>query len=662
MTSVRKTKDKNKKPTFITRMNILFFLVFLLFATIIFRLSFIQLVEGEKYSALAETYREKKIPKNAPRGLVKDANHTVLVNNKIVWTVTFHINEGQKQDYEEIASRLTEVLASPEEDKQKLKETILEDMDVGPVYKASKYIPRVIEAGVDINQKTRAYFEENHQQFPGVEVVPDQVRNYLYNDFMAQVIGYTRQIPDNEFSYYQAIGYKLGDRIGRYGLERKYEHSLRGTDGQDIVEVNSAYAKVQVKDTINPVAGNNLILTIDKRYQEAVEASLEKKVKEIQTSKTKEGENVKQAMAVVMNPKTGAILAMANYPRYDPNWFNAKKLPADLYTEKIMPFELNGVIRQPIAIGSTAKPLTVLMGLQEGVITPDTTIYDQGRILFDYRTDSEGNKVPLYLPNYGGKAHGKIDLKVALQKSSNVFMAEVALRLRDKYGTARKAIEVMRQYNQMFGLGVNTGIDLAKELPGNVNEEVPNFVQESIGQHDTFTVMQLAQYTSAVANNGYRMRPYLVDAIEEGTPSGVGGRILYKQEPEVLNKIEMPMEYFNAVKQGMFMVTQPGGTAYFTLNDLPIKVGAKTGTAQSGQYVKYNGKWVELDNSVLIGFAPYDDPEIAFAIAVPYGGGGSASGPIAKELIESYLEIYKGWQNPNKIPKEPTQTEETVTP
>ena len=653
---MRKAKDKTKKPKFITRMNILFFFVFMLFAAIIFRLSFIQLVEGEKYSALAETYREKKIPRNAPRGLIKDANQTVLVNNKIVWTVTFHINEGQKQNYEEIASRLTNVLVKPEDDKEELKEAILTDMDVGPYFTASKYIPRVIEAGVDIDQKTRAYLEENHQLFPGIEVVPDQVRNYLFNDFMAQVIGYTRQIPDSEFSYYQAIGYKLGDRIGRYGLERKYEHSLRGTDGQDIVEVNSAYAKVEVKDKVNPVAGNNLILTIDKRYQEAIEASLERKVKEIQSTDTKEGENVTQAMAVVMNPKTGAILAMANYPRYDPNWFNASRLPADLYIEKIMPFELNAAIRQPIAIGSTAKPLTVLMGLQEGVITTNTRINDQGRILFDYRTDSEGNKVPLYLPNYGGKAHGSIDLKVALQKSSNVFMAEIALRLRDKYASARKAIEVMREYNQMFGLGVNTGVDLARELSGKVNIDVPNFVQESIGQHDTFTVMQLAQYTSAIANGGYRMRPYLVDAVEEGTSSGVGGRILFKQEPEVLNQIEIPTEYFNAVKQGMFMVTQPGGTAYYTLNDLPIKVAAKTGTAQTGIKVKYKGKWVELDNSVLIGFAPYDDPEIAFAIAVPYGGGGSASGPIAKDIIESYLEIYKGWKNPDKVVEDQMNT------
>ena len=609
---------RKKKPVSIFRINLLFFIVFILFAGTIFRLSQVQLVEGEEYKAMAADNRTKTIPFTAPRGLIKDANNVVLVSNKTVWTVTFQIDEQQDQDFHKIASSLAEVLT---EDPDNIKK----NMDTGPYFRSSKYIPRIIK--VDIDNKARAYIEEHKSELPGVEVIPDQMRNYIYDDFMAQVIGYMRGIPNDEFEYYQALGYKLTDRIGRYGLEKQYENILHGKDGQYIVEVNSDYETVAQNAFKKPIPGNNIVLTIDKKYQEAIEKSLEKYVNLLQNREVTPMKDATNATAVVMDPKTGAILAMANYPRFNPNWYNGT-ISQELYQNEIMPYEQNLAIRGRYPAGSTVKPLTVLMGLQEGVISTNTIIQDKGIIQYDYKANGD----PLYMRNYGNQAFGPIDLTKALQKSSNVFMTNIALRLKEKYGVY-ETIETMRYYDKMFGLGEKTGIDLPEELPGNISSQY-NFVQHSIGQNDTFTAMQLAQYVSTIANEGYRMEPYLVQAIEEGSLMGTTGKILYKREPEVLNKIDLSPEYLKAVQEGMYQVTQLGGTAYYSLKGIPINVAAKTGTAQAANRNKE-------DHAIFVGYAPYEDPEIAFAVIVPYGGGGgSSAGPIARDIIESYLDIY----------------------
>ncbi|WP_132770351.1 penicillin-binding transpeptidase domain-containing protein [Tepidibacillus fermentans] len=611
-------KKKAKKPIAIRRMNLLFFLVFLFFAGIIFRLSFVQLVEGKNYKTLANTYREKSIPITAPRGLIKDANHQVLVNNKTIWTVTFQINEQQKQDYDQIAETLANLVVKPGEKKEEVKKTILENMDIGPFYKDSKYIPRTILE--DVDEKTRAYIEEHKEELPGVEVIPDQMRNYLYKDFMAQTIGYTRKIPAGELEYYQALGYKSSDRIGKQGLEKQYESVLHGKDGYSLVEVNSSYEAIRQKDYVAPVPGNNLILTINKNFQDAVEKALADQVNALRPKY----KDVKVGMAVVMNPKTGAVLALANYPRYDLNIWNG--LVSQQLYEQIRDYEPNHAIQSGHPVGSTYKPLTILTGLQEKVITTGTIIQDTGRLQYDRRADGSA----IVMKNFDGHVYGSLNIQKALQKSSNIFMAEIALRMKQKYGI-EKTLERQRYYDHMFGLGVKTGIDLPEETTG-ITSSAPNYVQHSIGQHDTFTVMQLAQYVSTIANNGYRMKPYLVQAIEEGTQSGTGGRIIYHHEPEVLNKIPMSDQYIQAVKQGMYLVTQPGGTAYSALKGIPIKVGAKTGTAQAANRNKD-------DNAVFIGFAPYDDPEIAFAILIPYGGtGGSSAGPVARAIVQAYIQ------------------------
>lgn len=616
--------NKSGKSITISRFNLLFFIIFILFAILIFRLAYIQLIEGEDYLALAETNRTKTIPISAPRGLIKDTNGEILVSNKTVWTITFEIDEEIVQDYDDIASTLADLLTNNEEDKQKKKDTIIKSMDIGPYpyYRASKYIPRIIE--VDINDLTRAYIEEHKSDLPGVEVMSDQMRNYIYGDFMAQVIGYTRSIPNNDIELYRALGYKMTDHIGIYGLEKQYENILHGQDGEYILEVSSDYSKIEQRKLSDPMPGNNLILTINKRFQEAVEKSLEETIN-ILKGKT---DDATLATAVVMDVNTGAVLAMGNYPRYDPNWYNGP-ISQELYENYIMPYEANTAIRGRYAIGSSVKPITVITALESGIIGIDTVINDRGRIAYDKNALGQ----TLYMNNYGGKALGPINITSALKYSSNVFMAEIALKMRDKYGI-EETLNIMRYYSSMFGLGVKTGIDLPEELSGNISTN-KNYVQQSIGQNDTYTAIQLAQYASTIANNGYKMEPYLVEAIEERSSSDELGKILYKHEPNVLNMVDVTPENLKAVQNGMYQVTQPGGTAYYPFNGLPIKVAAKTGTAQAANQNKE-------DHTIIIGYAPYDNPQIAFSVIVPHGSvGGIAAGSIARDIIDAYLEYYQ---------------------
>jgi penicillin-binding protein 2 len=612
----------NSNSTF--RYNLLFYIVFILFAILVGRLGYVQLIHGEEYLAQAESFRSKSIPINASRGLIKDINGEVLVNNIRAWTITFEIDDELNQNYEEIAgilAKLTSKGAAPDsaeflEDK----ESILKNMDVGPVFQASKYIPRIVKR--DVDDRTRAYIEEHRSELPGVNVINDEIRDYIYDDFMAQVIGYTRGIPGSETNYYLARDYKLTDRVGRYGLEKQYEDVLRGQDGSYQIEISSSYLKLEAGEIINPVSGNNLILTVDRGFQQSVEKILEKYIVEL----NKKSEDITLATAVVLDLKTGAVRAMGNYPRYNPNWFN-DVVSTELYQTSIMPYEGNTAIRGRYEIGSASKPVTILAGLETGAINAQTVINDQGRVAYDKNQYG----ATLYLRNYGGRALGSINLQNALKYSSNVFMGEVSLRMAEMYGIDQ-TMAYYRYYGNMLGLGAKTGIDLPEELTGIVANN-RNYVMQSIGQNDTYTALQLAQLAATIGNGGYLMEPYLVEAIEERSAAEGLGKIIYKREPKIINQLDVKAENLRAIQQGMELVTGPGGTAAGSFYGSKIKVAAKTGTAEVTNRAAH---------TIITGYAPADNPEMAFSVIVPYGDvKGFAAGNIAREIVDEYFRVYR---------------------
>ncbi len=610
------------KSTF--RYNLLFYIVFILFAILVGRLAYVQLIEGEDYLAKAESFRSKSIPINASRGLIKDANGVVLVDNITAWTITFEIDDEIEQDYEEIATVLarltTKGAASDSDEFLKEKESILNNMDAGPIFQASKYIPRIVKRDIDDN--TRAYIEEHRSELPGVNVISDEIRNYIYDDFMAQVIGYTRGIPSNETDYYLMRDYKITDRVGRYGLEKQYEDILRGRDGSYQVEISSAYLKLEEGKVINPVSGNNLLLTTKWDFQHAVEQILERNIKEL----SEKNEDIKLATAVVLDLNTGAVRAMGNYPRYNPNWFN-DVVSTEFYQTAIMPYEGNTAIRGRYEIGSASKPITVLAGLETGAINLNTVINDQGRVAYDRNALGQ----TLYLRNYGGRSLGKINIQDALKFSSNVFMGEISLRMKEMYGIDQ-TMEYYRYYGNMLGVGTKTGIDLPEELAGMVAAN-RNYVMQSIGQNDTYTALQLAQLAATIGNGGYLLEPYLVEAIEERSDSEELGKILYKHETKVINQLDVEPEHLRAIQEGMKMVTSPGGTAYGSFYGSQVKVAVKTGTSEVTNRTAH---------TIITGYAPADNPEIAFSVIVPHGDvRGFAAGNIAREIVDEYFRIYR---------------------
>jgi len=617
---------------FIKRFNLLFFLVFLLFISLIIRLAYLQLLHGKDFVAMAETNRTKEIKITAPRGLIRDVNGEVLVNNKTVFSVTFTESENFKQDFAKIAETLAPVLGLP-------KEEVLKKMDVGKIRKYPSYLPRRLK--VNVTPEIMAFIEEHKSELPGVELIAEQTRNYIYDKFLAQVLGYTRPITQEIADYYRTLGYNLQDRVGMRGLEKQYESYLHGKDGKELVEVNNQYQFINKQQLKDPIPGNDLVLTIDKDYQMAVEKVIKENIEKMKL--VSDTEKVSQATAVVLNPKTGEVLAMANYPQYDPNLFNEEIIEQDIYQNEILPYEKNLAVQEAFAPGSTIKPLTELIGLEEGVITKDTVIYDSGYMQI-------GN---LKKYNYKHHAYGSLDLKTALQKSSNVFMFNIAMRIANYPASItqyKQEFATFDYYHQMFGLGVYTGIDLPEEIEHgwkSTYKELGNLADIAIGQYDTFTAIQLAQYVSTIANGGYRMKPYLVKEVREGSiATGTNkslGKVLIENNPTVINQVDIKPEYIKLVQEGMRKVTEPGGTGYYTFLGLPFNVAAKTGTAEVGN----------SQNALMIGYAPYENPEIAFAVIVPYGKtGGESAGPIARGIVEAYWQIYKEKKVPNSLAKQ----------
>ncbi|MBO8163825.1 MAG: penicillin-binding protein [Brevibacillus sp.] len=497
-------------------------------------------------------------------------------------------------------------------------------------YNLPSYVPRRVK--VNISEQEMAKIVERRMELPGVDVIVEPIRQIREDDddknFATHVLGSTVAIRPEQLDEYLARGYSPTDRVGELGLELYYEEQLRGRDGVMEVHVNKNSEMVEKRMRQPAEPGNDLVLAMDWRFQSKVEEILRTSIQEIR-SDPKKSKEISEAHAIVMNPKTGEILAMASYPDYNLNLhYNREEFNKRYHTE-ILPNQRNDLINAAYAPGSTVKPISVMIALQEGLTTPNETIYDTGGL-------NVGN---VYMKNWRAGGHGRVDARRALQVSNNTYMYAMALRLAEKAYSQNKSYKeqfaVLDYYNAQFGLGVKTGVDLPGEITGWFAKDtyLGNLAHAFIGQYDNFTPMQLAQYVSTLANDGYRLRPHFVKEIRKGTTDpDQPGPVLTVMKPEVLNRIEIDPKWLKVIQEGMRMVTMPGGTAYYSFKDLPFTVAAKTGTAQTGS---------AADNSLIIGYAPYEDPQVSFVVIVPKGGHGSdSSGPIARKILEAYHQLY----------------------
>ena len=600
------------------RFDVLGIIVFLVFAALISRLGYLQVVQGQYYGNLADGNRIRLSPIMAPRGIFYDRNGVAMVSNRPGFTVSI-VATGSPLP-EEVIRKLAVLLGMNETDIQaKIKQ------HNGP------FDPIRIKS--DIGPDVVTSIEERRRELPGVIIEIQPIRNYVNNDLASHVFGYVSEINDIELEKKKAQGYKQGNIIGKFGLERVYDKELRGIDGGGQMEVDVTGRPVQELGKKEPIPGSNLILTIDYRIQKAAEIAIDEQLQYLQT-KT-EYTNAKAAAAVAMNPQTGEILAMVSRPAFNPNLFATGISSKEWKVLNENPFHPmdNKAISGEYPPGSTFKIVTGVAALELGKVTPEEKILDTGT----HWIIPKGNAM--------GEALGWINFREALSKSDNVYFYEMGNRL---------GIDNLEKYARAFGLGDYTGINLPGESDGLVANRrykervyaedwyLSETFDASIGQgFQLATPLQMAVVMGEIANGGKRYRPYLVS--KTITPDG---KTVQTYIPEEIGKVDITPQNLNLIREALREVMQEGGTAGDLFGKFPISLAGKTGTAENS-----HGQ----DHGWFVAYGPYEDPRIVVVVIVEQGGFGSSSAvPIAKKIMEAAFNINQDSAEVTRIPRAKT--------
>lgn len=601
------------------RLDAMAIVVLLIFMALVSRLGYLQVLQGKYYEKLADGNRIKLMPVMAPRGVFYDRNGLPLVSNRPGFTITLVPISGPISD--EVINKLAAILGiTPEEIQTKVKQY------------AGSFEP--IRVKTDVGPDLVTKIEERRAELPGVVIEIQPIRNYVNNELGAHIFGYVSEINEEELEKRKQDGYRAGDIIGKFGLEKVYDKELRGKDGGGQVEVDVTGRPVQVLGKKEPLPGHNLVLTIDYRIQRAAEQALDEQLHYLQT-KT-EYTNAKAASAVVMNPKTGEILAMVSRPAFNPNLFNGGISAKDWNLINQNPFHPmdNKVISGEYPPGSTFKIVTGAAALELGKVTPEEKILDTGT----HWIIPKGNAM--------GEALGWINFKEALSKSDNVYFYEMGNRL---------GIDNLEKYARMFGLGTFTGINLPGESDGLVANRrykervygedwyLSETFDASIGQgFQLATPLQMVSIMSQVANGGHRYKPYLVGKVLAPT-----GEVLQTYEPEEVGQVKITDRNLTLIREALREVTLPGGTAAYIFGDFPVAIAGKTGTAENS-----HGE----DHGLFVAYGPYEDPRVAVAVIIEQGGFGASSAvPVAKKIFEAAFNI-------NQTPPESAKIYRAQTP
>ena len=454
------------------------------------------------------------------------------------------------------------------------------------------------------------------QDFPCVGIDTSYRREY-HTKNAAQILGYTGLMGPSEYETYKELGYSMDAVVGRDGVEKAFEECLHGTDGSIKVNTNTDGAVMNVLSETPAVSGENVYLTIDIGIQAAAEKAISDIVDTINATRGEDEEKATGASAVVLDVKSGGVLASANYPTYDPATFLSDY--SSLNADPLLPL-WNRAMLGTYSPGSTFKMVSAFAGLRSNYLTRWFTITDKGKY----------TKYPSFQPTcwiYPGN-HGTLDVVGALAHSCNYFFYVVG----DNIG-----IDAIANAAALFGLGSKTGVEVA-ESTGTIaspayktaalNEGwwAADTLMAAIGQsYNMFTPIQLANYVATIANDGTRYKTTLL----EQTKSADYSVKLYENQPVVASVIDDPEGYIDILQEGMRAVTSSGGTAFTVFKDYPVKVAAKTGTVQSDSATANTG--------VFVCYAPADDPKIAVAVVVEKGGSGSGLASAAKEILDSYF-------------------------
>lgn len=665
------------------RYNLMTILVYIVGIVLIVQLFNLQIVNGKEYRETSNTRLSRETVIKAARGSIKDRTGNLLVTTKMGFNIelyktkinattlnktilnTIKILENNNDKYinnlpisiepfkftiDDEESQVNwkkendiKEDATPEQCFYELKEkykieqdNILEAYKIMVVrYEISRngYSSiRPVTIAKDVSRESAVKLGEQSIYFPGISATNEPMVSYPSGSLASHILGYVGNITETELDGREDT-YGINDVIGKVGIQYVFEEYLRGKDGIKQLDMSVDGTITDEYITQEAVAGSDVILTIDANLQAATEKALANNIKKIASGGFSKRSDAKAGAAVVMNVKTGEILAMASYPDYEPELFvngiSQKKLDEYNKGDNIFNRAISGVY----APGSTFKMITAIAGLETGVITPTEKINDIG-------VYKKAHEPACWIWNSYGMSHGWLNVTEAIIHSCNYFFYEVGYRA---------TIDNIAKYAKYYGLGEKTNVELPMEEKGIVATrdkakergdewQIGETLSAAIGQsYNSYTPIQMAKYISMLANGGEPIDVTIVKSIndvngnqvsKEDITKFVNAKLgLTKEKKENLN---IKKENIDAILKGMKGVTsEEGGTAYSTFANFNVELGGKTGSAQTDVQGKING-W-------FVGFAPYEEPEIAVVVLVENAGSGSYTAEVARDILQEYF-------------------------
>lgn len=607
-------EDRNR----ITRLHTLLVVCLVLFAVLLGRMVYLQLWRGDYYAKQSDGNRLRQSRILAPRGIIYDSEGKELVNNLPGYAVVLQKQSSYKP---ETLQRLSNLLQMPVE-------------EINAKIKASEnfYEPIMLKNNLDQQMVTK--IEEQRRYMPEVMLSVQPIRNYPYHELAVHALGYVGEVSSYEIEQGLFKNITQGSLVGKAGLEKTYDKYLRGEDGAFMEEVDVAGNVVKHYDSVQPIPGKNLKLTIDYELQKELEVFTDKHLAFLRSSGIAPG--ARAAAVVAIDPRNGAVRAMVSRPGYDPNWFVhgiSSKNWNSINNDPNYPMN-NKVITGEYPPGSTFKIVTGSAAFELKKVGLNEPIFDGG---FHPMVPTMGNA--------GGEVLGWLTFIKALAMSDNVYFYELGYRV---------GIDNIEKYAHIFGFGERTGIDLEGESKGLVaSKKVKREIWDedwrlgdtfnaAIGQGFNLTTpIQLSVMLSIVANGGTKYQPYLVDSIVNSD-----GSLFEKPKRAEGKHIDVSQQTIDYIRMGMSATTQEGGTAsYFA--GLPKPIAGKTGTAENS-----HGR----DHGLFVAYGPVDDPELVVVCIVEQGGFGSvAAGPIVYKAFEEFFQERGYMPRPDKAaPKKDT--------
>lgn len=594
-------------------------LIVFMFAILSVQLARIQLVQGDKYKARAETNRLREIPLMPQRGLIFDRNGQPLVENRPTFSAAIVAADLPKSKETEITIQLQEITGVPAGEIASKIELRRNSND--------PFSPIVFKD--NLPQDVAFSIQEKLSSLPGVRVVVTPKREYTTGPLMAHILGFVRSVDEDEYAVLKAQGYQLSDHIGKAGVELTYESVLRGTPGVRDVEADASGREIRVIDEQPAKPGSNVILSIDVDLQKNVERML------------REGMGPsKDAAAIIMDVNTGEILAMVSLPGYDNNIFSGLADPQAVRQLNEDPGKpmLNHAVAEQYAPGSTFKMITGLAALQEGIATAGTQIFSAGQITVDNEFDP---KIKYIFRDWRNDL-GTMNFYRGIAMSSDVYMYYLAGGYMQGGRTVFQGMgeDKLAAWTKKFGLGQKTGIDLPGEAEGNVPD--PEWKKKTIGEPwtigDTYnmsigqgyvaaTPIQMIMVASAVANGGKVVTPHVVKELRDGT-----GKTVATVPTNVKRDLNIDPRNIAIMREAMRQSVADGAANLAAARN--VQVAGKTGTAEFGETIGNNQY---LTHGWFTGFAPFDNPQIAITIFLENGNGGGNAAPLAGRIMTYYF-------------------------